>query len=149
MGSTGLDRARPGLATLCVAAAATTLIGQQPSFRAGIESVRLDVHVVDAQGRFVPDLTKDDFTVIEDGREQTISTFSVVNLPMARPAPPVTSRVPLVADVATNASSRDGRIYVLVLDDLHIHDLRATTVRQIAEEFINRHVMENDRVAVA
>jgi hypothetical protein len=46
-----------------VAAAAATLAGQQPSFRAGIESVRLDVHVVDAQGRFVPDLTKDDFTV--------------------------------------------------------------------------------------
>jgi hypothetical protein len=62
VGATGLDRARLGLATL-VAAAAATLAGQQPSFRAGIESVRLDVHVVDAQGRFVPDLTKDDFTV--------------------------------------------------------------------------------------
>ena len=53
-----------------------------------VESVRVDVvqlHVsaVDKAGHFVPGLTKDDFSVTEDGKKQNISGFEVAeNLPL-------------------------------------------------------------------
>jgi len=57
---------------------------QTPSFRAGVELVSLNVTVIDgASGRFVTDLSEDDFQVYEDGVKQDITVFSRTNLPVA------------------------------------------------------------------
>ena len=47
---------------------------QQPTFRSGVQLIEVDVRVFDRYGRFVTDLTKDDFEVLENGRAQ-IATF--------------------------------------------------------------------------
>ncbi len=52
--------------------------GQEPMFRAGVAAVTTDVIARDKGGRFVSTLTKDDFTVLEDGVPQTITSFSLV-----------------------------------------------------------------------
>jgi Ca-activated chloride channel family protein len=44
-----------------------------PRFQAGVDLVVVDVCVRDATGRFLPNLTADDFVVLEDGRLQRIS----------------------------------------------------------------------------
>ena len=48
---------------------------QQPLFRSGTELVDLFVTVTDAGGRLVPDLTREDFTVFDDGEQQEIVLF--------------------------------------------------------------------------
>ena len=55
---------------------------QQPSFRAGVELVSLNVTVADGP-RYVTDLDQQDFNVFEDGVKQEITFFNRTNLPIA------------------------------------------------------------------
>ena len=48
---------------------------EQPLFRGGTELVDLFVTVTDSDGRLVPDLTREDFTVFDDGEPQEIVLF--------------------------------------------------------------------------
>src|SRR5262249_33921366 len=57
---------------------------QQPTFKTRVEYVEVDAIVTDSQGNFVRDLTREDFKVFEDGKAQTISTFSIVDIPVER-----------------------------------------------------------------
>ena len=51
--------------------------------------------------------------------------------------------------MANNEGARDGRVYVIVLDDYHIGSLRTARVKKAAaKEFIEKHVAANDQVAV-
>ena len=55
----------------------------QPSFRAGVELVSLNVTVTDTAGRYVRGLERNSFLVFEDGAQQDISFFTPGNLPVA------------------------------------------------------------------
>ena len=59
---------------------------QQPpvTFRAEVNYVEVDARVLDGNGKFVGGLTAKDFQVLEDGKPQQVSVFSVVNLPVER-----------------------------------------------------------------
>lgn len=52
-------------------------------FRVGVELINVTATVTDASGRFVPDLTRDDFTVLEDGEPQEISYFENDRVPVS------------------------------------------------------------------
>lgn len=52
------------------------LFAQAPTFTSNVRVVNLFATVRDAGGQVVPNLTKDDFTLEEDGRPQTIRYFS-------------------------------------------------------------------------
>ena len=56
---------------------------QQPSFRAGVELVSLNVTVTDQAQKYVVDLAQDDFQVYEDGVKQDVTLFNRTNLPIA------------------------------------------------------------------
>jgi Ca-activated chloride channel homolog len=55
---------------------ASPAVGQQPTFRAGIDLVNVAVTVTDRRGNFLTDLNVDDFELIEDGRKQTLRLFA-------------------------------------------------------------------------
>lgn len=57
---------------------------EQPDFtlRSDVRLVVLDVSVKDRKGRFVPDLTKENFAVFEDGKPQPITVFAHDDLPV-------------------------------------------------------------------
>ena len=61
---------------------------QPPTFRAGADVVEVDVIVQDKNGRFVADLTPQDFVVREEGTPQQINLFYIVsgNARMAAPS---------------------------------------------------------------
>ena len=59
-----------------IALATSGLQGQQATFRAGIDLVRLGVTVTDRRGTFVADLTREDFELFEDGRQQQLTYFA-------------------------------------------------------------------------
>ena len=132
-------------ALLCLVVPAST---QQPTFKVSVNVVDVDVTVKDAQGNFVTGLTADDFEVFEDGKPQTIQTFSYIELP----AQPRTSfafggrAVP--NDVRSNRDVESGRVYIIVLDDLNVAPLRTAVVRRHARTFIERHFGPRDLAAV-
>lgn len=70
------------------AVAMVTLSGtQRPDsddvFQAGIELVQMAVTVVDADGRLVGDLRREDFEVFEDGEPQTVTHFARERVPLS------------------------------------------------------------------
>jgi VWFA-related protein len=121
---------------------------QTPTFRLQVDYVEVDVLVTDQQGQFVPDLRKEDFRVFEDGKPQTVSTFSLVNIPVERADRPLFAAEPIEPDVESNERPFEGRVYVLVLDDLHTDFLRSQLVKTAARQFIERYLGANDLMAV-
>jgi len=121
---------------------------QTPTFKAQVEYVEVDALVTDQQGNLVRDLKKEDFQVFEDGKLQTISTFTLVDIPIERLERPLFSPLPIEPDVRTNERPFDGRVYVLILDDLHTDAFRTQRVKLAAHQFIERHLGANDLMAV-
>jgi len=118
------------------------------TFKVEISYVEVDAVVVDPRGEFVRTLTKGDFQLLEDGKPQNITTFALVDIPVERAEAPLFVRRPIDPDVQTNAGGLDGRIYLLVLDDLHTAALRSSWVRRAARQFIERNLGANDLAAV-
>jgi len=118
------------------------------TFRVEVNYVEVDASVFDRNGRFVRDLRKEDFQVLEDGVPQEITTFALVDIPIERADQPLFSRNPIPLDVASNERPFDGRLYVLVLDDLHAATFRTAQVRRAAKQFVERHMAANDMAAV-
>jgi len=118
------------------------------TFKVEVNYVEVDAVVLDRQGDFVGNLARDDFQVLEDGKPQKISTFSFVNMPVQRVEKPLFSPQPIEPDVRTNARGLDGRIYLLLLDDLHTAPLRSGRVRAAARQFVRQQMGANDLAAV-
>src|SRR5262245_16929237 len=102
---------------------------QQPTFRVQVDYVEVDVVVTDRNGNLVRDLKKEDFQVLEDGKAQTINTFTFVNIPIERADRPLYVASPIEPDVRTNERPFEGRVYVMVIDDLHTRFGRTARVK--------------------
>jgi len=107
-------RLRPAqLAATVVLALTASVQGQQPTFRSGVDLIRLDVQVVSDDGTPVADLTEKDFDIRVNGKPCPIRTLRFLDLTATeRPSIELTS-----ADVSTNAGSMRGRLTVIVLDE--------------------------------
>jgi len=119
----------------------------QVTFRVEVNYVEVDAFVTDAQGSPVSGLTKDDFELFEDGKRQDVAAFSLVNIPIERAERPLFAEAPVEADVQTNEHI-EGRIYLLVLDDLHTDATRTPRVKSAARRFIENNFGTNDLAAV-
>jgi VWFA-related protein len=118
------------------------------TFQVEVNYVDVDVVVTDEQGQFVTGLTRNDFTVFEDGKPQKIDTFSLVDLPVEKTQNVVVDGRAIPPDTRTNRKPFDGRVYVIVLDDLDVSALRSTPVRDAARRFVREHMAANDLGAV-
>jgi VWFA-related protein len=118
------------------------------TFQVEVNYVDVDVVVTDEQGQFVTGLTRSDFAVFEDGKPQKIDTFSLVDLPVEKPQDIVLEGRPITPDTRTNRKPFDGRVYVIVLDDLDVSAMRSTPVRDAARRFVREHMAVNDLAAV-
>ena len=54
---------------------AGSVLGQQATFKAGTSIVPVLTTVTDAQGRLVPNLEQEDFTILDNGKPQSITLF--------------------------------------------------------------------------
>jgi VWFA-related protein len=133
---------------------ARVLQGQDPrpapgvTFQVEVNYVDVDVVVTDDQGRFVTGMTRDDFEVFEDGRPQKIDTFSMVDIPLTKPTELVVEGRTVRADTQTNREPFDGRVYVIVLDDIDVSAMRSVPVKDAARKFVREHMGANDLAAV-
>ncbi len=123
---------------------------QRATFKSDVTYVEIPAVVVDREGRFVKGLRESDFEIYEEGVRQVISTFRLVEFDAGQPdvgSAAVEGR-PLESDVQTNATPFDGRLYVLLVDDLHIDPVSTLPTRELATRFINTQVGPRDLAAV-
>ena len=73
---TGRPRFRLPLPTLAILGlTGAVLAAQAPTFRSGTRTVALYTTVVDAERRLVPDLTREDFEILDENKPQAIDVF--------------------------------------------------------------------------
>jgi VWFA-related protein len=111
----------------------------------------MDVIVKDENGRFVPDLTKDDFEIFEDDVKQDIASMTVVTggratnvLEAPPPAPPEGVILPPVRRV----NDTSGRIFLIFLDDLHLQFQGTGRVRQLVQKVSKELIHEGDMFGI-
>lgn len=139
-----MNRATAVVACIFVAAASLALRGQarapQPTFKTGVQLVRIDVSVLDDKRQPVRGLQASDFTVLEDGKARPIRSFQPVDVASATAtasATPAMTPVP-AHDVATNRLSDDTSRLILILMDRSIPPERPMIVaRQIADAAVD------------
>jgi VWFA-related protein len=122
---------------------------QTPTFRGGINYVRVDATVTDKKGQPVYDLKQSDFEVVEDGKPQTIDSFRLIRVdgnPKPNEAPPRAIRNP--DDEEAEAARDDVRVFVIFLDDYHVRATNAMRMRDILTRFITTQLRPLDMVAV-
>ena len=124
---------------------------ETPTFRVQIDAVTMDVIVKDENGRFVPDLTKDDFEIFEDNVKQEVASLTVVSggratnvLEAAPPAPPEGVILPQVRRV----NDTSGRIFLVFIDDLHLQFHQSGRVRSLVQKIGKELIHEGDMFGV-
>jgi VWFA-related protein len=146
------DRARQ--VAIGLAAAATIALSAQeqpPTFRAEIDYVQLPVRVLDANGQFVSGLRRGDFRILEDGKPQTITSFTLVDIPFVAPGSTTSPSTPLdstPSGLDTEIPQADGRTYLFVLDDLSADADDTLKVRKLLHGFIRERMSANDIAAI-
>jgi Ca-activated chloride channel family protein len=63
------------LTSAIVLVSASLALGQQATFKAGTSLVPVLTTVLDKEGRLVPDLTQEDFTILDNGKPQEVVFF--------------------------------------------------------------------------
>lgn len=76
------SRLVPGALVALALAAGIPAAAQQPTFRSSTQVVSLFATVLDAQNRLVPDLTQDDFQVLDNDKPQKLTVFQSENQPI-------------------------------------------------------------------
>ena len=109
--------------------------------------------VVTKDGKPVTGLTADDFEIYEDGKKQTITSFSYIsNVPSvpsttAAPPPRDKKKIELPPGAPVNPH-QPHRTVALVVDDLGISAESMGSVRKQIKKFIAEEVQPNDLVAI-
>ena len=147
------------LAVLCCA----PMIAQQPPapppdsprgevvFSVTTSLMQVDAVVTDSKGRYITDLSANDFEILEDGKPQKITNFSYIQtgsrpVPARAPRPksaaalPMPSAPPRIEDVR--------RTIVLMVDDLGMSFESMAFVRRSLRKFVENQVQPGDLVAV-
>ena len=121
---------------------------QQPVFRTGINTVRVDVIVTDRQGNPVTDLTLEDFEISEDGKPQKPETFRLIKIDTVT-QPSYTSRaIRTRNDEETAAADENSRIFAIFLDDYHVRKESSMSVRKPVMDFIANQLAPGDLLGV-
>jgi VWFA-related protein len=144
------------LVPLALAAQQAVSDQDPPVFRSEITFIEVDVAVTDRSGAFVRDLTADDFTVLQDGEPQEVSTFTLVDLPL----PSVQAITASAFDdprAPRGLDAEEGRVYALLLDSpliLAPGPTRGTEneairrIQRVATQFLEEALGDRDRMSV-
>jgi VWFA-related protein len=89
---------------------------QQSTFRAGVDLIQIDVAVLDGKRRPVRGLTAENFTLLEDGKPQSIVAFTEVDVPRRAANPAVVWLRDAAPDVTSNQVPEEGRLVIILMD---------------------------------
>ena len=127
------------LITVCLLLAIQQ-VPPKPTFRSNATLVEVDVVASDGSGRPVRGLRKEDFLVAEDGAPVEIATFSAIDLPQAPRDAAIAPADRSGSAHASNDQLQDGRVVLIVLDDLlvSLSAARMVTVKSIGRRAVER-----------
>lgn len=125
----------------------------QPTFRAEVNLVTLDVIPRAGNGQFVADLGKDDFEVFDEGTRQEIASVVLVHggrvfnvlQPAATGAPAPEG---IILPSVTRADPTAGRVFVVLIDDLHFTATDTPLVRALLKKVAATLIHPGDMFAV-
>jgi VWFA-related protein len=142
---------------------AATLLAQQPPpqpdpvFRSSTNLVLITVFARDKQGKPITGLKRQDFTLLENGKPQTISVFDYQNIEAAPAQPVLINREaePAAAPASTPAPRpagserfRDRRLLVLYFDWSSLPAADQVRAKSAAEKFIREQMTSADLVSI-
>lgn len=110
------------------------------------ELVELRVVVTDKKGQLIDNLKREDFEVLEDGRPQDISFFSVERIEGNRAASPDKPTAP--NERPSVDSTPPGRTIVLFVDTLHLTFHSLVEVKKTLRQFVDKQITDQDLVAI-
>jgi VWFA-related protein len=119
-----------------------------PTFRSRVDAIEIEMRVADRAGRPVTDLEASDVEVFEDGRRQQIVAFTRVSVPIVAPSVRNDPSWLPAPDVASNRIANSSRIFVLILDDLHVDRRNGDQVKKAARRFVEGHLQPGDLASV-
>jgi len=116
---------------------ATTIgLSQQPTFRSGIDLIRVDVTVLDKDGNPVTDLSASDFRVAIDGSPRRVAAARLYGAIPDEPKPAIGVRAP--GAYATNRDAAPGRIVIFVVDLESMSTGHERVLLETAASMVNR-----------
>jgi len=133
---------------------------QQPQYRVHVTSELVLVNVVvrDKKGNLVRDLKKDDFTLLEDGKRQNISTFDFENVDelatagaaeaTVSGAAPDTALLRSAADKPSALNARDRRLMLLFFDFSGMDPEQIDRSVDAAKKFVQTRMQPADLIAL-
>ncbi len=127
-----------------------TQTDQDEVIRIKTDLVQVRAVVTDKRGQVVDNLKQDDFEVLENGRPQPVSFFSVVRIG-SEPASTATNQKPGVVPNQTNefpTSAKPVRTVVLFVDTLHLSALSLIRTKQELKQFVDEQVTDQDLVGI-
>ena len=119
-------------------------------FTSRVDLVITDVVVRDTKGQFIADLGKGDFEVLEDGVPQALVSFSlthggrIYNID----APPRPAIEGLAVPPARPAASDSGRIFFILVDDLHLDFRDTARVRDLFARISSELIHDGDMFGI-
>jgi len=121
-----------------------------PRIRTGINYVRVDAIITDRQGNPVLDLKQDEFRIKEDGKPQSIESFSVINIdPIAQQVDgPPEREIRSIFEEQREAQRPDVRLFIIFLDDYHVRRGNDMVVRKPLIDFIQNQLAPADMGAI-
>ena len=122
----------------------------RPVFRAGVQIVEVDARVFDEEGRFVTNLTREDFELLEDGAPQQLQTLFLVGGPAGDVAGLPANAVSAPrgeAGVVPPATPRQTWVFVFDLNHL-TPGAGFNRAREAVEVFIRDRFREGDLAGV-
>lgn len=134
------------IALVLFATAAAAQDGTQPTFKSGVDLVRLDVRVVDADGRPVTDVRPEEIVIDDAGTGLPVVLFQRVTEPAGSYVEEALRAT--TAEVSSNTAFPRGHLYILIFDQQHITPGNEQRARAAAGSFIRRRVRPSDRVAL-
>jgi VWFA-related protein len=122
----------------------------RPVIRSNVTYVDTTVVVRDVRGRFVPDLTRGDFEIYEDGVRQELASFALTHGGRVR-ADSVATLPPQVEGLLLPPQRRpdaSGRVFLIFIDDQHL-DFRLTSrVRDLLKTVSTELIHDGDLFGV-
>src|SRR5437016_210008 len=133
---------------------------QEPveTIRVGTAAVQTDVIVTDKMGKRIKGLTAADFSVLDEGKQQTVDYFTAIegdqvtqgeNRSTSTRAPAASDTKEKPAPFTTSlATPYQGRHIALVVDDLTLSSDNFLRSRQALAEYVNAKLTPSDMAAI-
>ena len=142
---------------LCLLASAVAAVGaqtpaqnpppQRPTFRGGINYVKVDMYASTRDGKPITDLQREEIELLEDGKPQAVKDFEHVQV--ATNTPQDLRVEPNSVDESRQmAADPRARVFVIFLDTYHTTIEGSANMRQPLVRFIDRLLGPDDLVAV-